>query len=93
MTFTIEALEVFALILVRISTFVYTAPFFSQRSLPMKVKIGLSAVLSVVVFEALDIKEISYVGEIGYLAFVVEEAICALVLGLCNGHSIYYKMF
>ena len=47
--FTVEYLEVFLLVMVRISAMVYIMPFFGDRSIPVKVKIAISFFLAVLV--------------------------------------------
>ena len=77
--------EVFVLILIRLSGFVFTAPFLSQKGVPRKVKVGIAVIFSVVVFESLGKINLEYTGIVGYSAFVVKEAICGLMLGMfCN---------
>ena len=49
MKFTVEYLEVFLLVMVRISAMVYIMPFFGDRSIPVKVKIAISFFLAVLV--------------------------------------------
>ena len=57
-TFTVENFEFYLLVLARISAFIFTAPVFSQKNIPRKVKALFSVVLSYVVFTALQYKEV-----------------------------------
>ena len=82
MTFTLGQLEFFLAILVRISTFIYTAPFFSISSVPQKVKVGFSAALAYLVFTILPYEPLVYVGSLGYGLLIAKEAIAGLVMGL-----------
>ncbi|MBQ9120677.1 MAG: flagellar biosynthetic protein FliR [Lachnospiraceae bacterium] len=82
MTFTLGQLEFFLAILVRISTFVYTAPFFSINSVPQRVKIGISVMLAYVVFTMLPYEPLEYAGSLGYALLVAKEAIAGLMMGL-----------
>ena len=50
--FTLQQLEFFVVILIRVSGFVYTAPFFSLKNSPRTTKIGFSLMLSLVFFQA-----------------------------------------
>ena len=43
--------EFFLLILVRIASFVYTAPIFNISSVPQKVKISISIFISILIFK------------------------------------------
>lgn len=45
MSFTIENLEFYLLIIMRMSAFVMIAPFFGTTNVPVKVKAGLSVFL------------------------------------------------
>lgn len=82
-TFDLYQIEYFLLILVRISCFIFTAPFFSMRGVPNLTKIGFSALLSLLMLETMGANtfEASYTGVIGYAVLVFKEAITGLVLG------------
>ncbi len=81
MTFTVEQFEFFLMIMVRISAFIYTAPFFSIGSVPQRVKIGLSAVLSYLAFTLLPYEPLSYAGSLGFLIMAVMNAIAGFAMG------------
>ncbi len=81
-TFTLDNLEVFFAILVRISGFVFTAPFFSLRNVPQRAKVLLSIAISVIIFIMSDATTLEYTGVIGYAAIIIKEAICGMILGL-----------
>ncbi len=77
--------EVFVLILVRLSAYVFTAPYLSQKSLPRKAKVAIAVIFSVVAYEAIGECNLEYSGSLGYAVLVVKEAVCGLMLGLaCN---------
>lgn len=82
MTFTIEQFEFFLMILVRITTFIYTAPFFSMNSVPQRVKVGLSAALAYLVFTMLPYEPLAYTGSLGFAFIMVKEAVAGLVMGM-----------
>jgi flagellar biosynthetic protein FliR len=81
MSFTIENLEFMLLILVRISTFIFAAPIFNMNTIPIRVKIGLSVFITILLFQVLDFTPLNYVGVIGYAALILKEAIVGLVIG------------
>ncbi|MDE7299651.1 MAG: flagellar biosynthetic protein FliR [Lachnospiraceae bacterium] len=81
MTFTVEQFEFFLMIMVRISAFIYTAPFFSIGSVPQRVKVGLSAVLSYLMFTLLPYEPLSYSGSLGFLIMIALNAIAGFVMG------------
>jgi len=77
--------EVFVLILIRLSGFVFTAPFLSQKGVPRKAKVAIAVIFSVVAYEAIGEVNLDYNGGLEYAILVVKEAICGLMLGLaCN---------
>lgn len=82
-TFDLDTIEYFLLILVRISCFVLTAPFFSMKGVPGQTKIGLSAFLSIMMLSTLgvDSYKADYVSVIGYGVIVFKEAITGMLLG------------
>jgi flagellar biosynthetic protein FliR len=82
MTFTIENFEVFLLILVRITGFIYTAPFFSLRNVPVKIKTGLSIFMAAILFYTVPMSTPEYIGVIGFAVLVVQEAIAGAIMGL-----------
>ncbi len=81
MQFTIEQIVYFLCILVRISTFVYTAPFFSLRNVPQKVKLGLSIALAIILSQVLPYQPLIYVGVIGFAGLIIKEALAGLIMG------------
>ena len=93
MKFTVEYLEVFLLVMVRISAMVYIMPFFGDRSIPVKVKIAISFFLAVLVGNTVDYNAVSYTGVIGYSILVVKEAITGLLIGMAANLSLYILDF
>lgn len=87
-SFSLANFELFLLILVRISCFVYIAPFFGMSNTPARVKIGLSAFVSFLVFGLVDKTGVDYTGMLGYSIIVLREGITGLLIGLaahiCN---------
>ena len=55
MSFSVEHLEFYLLILIRISSFVLAAPIFSFQTIPMKIKLALSIVLSIVAIQVVPV--------------------------------------
>lgn len=81
-TFSIVDFEYYLMILVRIVSFVQVAPFFRLPGVPGRVKIGLSAVVALLVFENTDLSGLHYEGVMEYGMLVAEEAITGMALGL-----------
>lgn len=87
-TFSLVDFELLILILVRISCFVYAAPFYGMSNVPSRVKIGLSCFISILIFSSVDQSEVAYTGMIGYAVIVLKEGITGLLMGfaanICN---------
>ncbi len=85
MDFTIENLEFYLMVLIRISSFVLAAPFFSYQAIPVKVKLAASILLTIVTVQVIPVVELNYVGIIGYSLLIIKEAVIGLILGfMCN---------
>lgn len=81
--FSVYDLEYFLLILVRVSCFVFVAPFFSMRNTPANVRIGLSFFTSLLLYQALTPRAaIEYSTVIDYAIIVMKEAVVGLLIGL-----------
>ena len=87
-TFSLENFEIFLLMLVRVSCFVYIAPFFGTANVPAKVKVGLAVCITLLISGFVDTSHVTYTGVIGYAVIVLKEGITGLLIGLaaniCN---------
>ncbi len=96
--FTLENFEYFLLILTRISMFVVVAPFFNTSNTPAMVKVGFSALVSLLLYFVVDFSALNYSTVVGYAFLVIKEALTGLIIGFstycCNfiillaGHEI-----
>lgn len=82
MTITLENFEIYLLVLVRMSGFIYTAPFYSLKGVPVRVKSGFSIFLSAIVFLSIPQSLPEYYGIIGFAILLVKEAIAGALMGL-----------
>ena len=73
--------EVFLLIVVRIASFVYTAPFFNMANTPQRTKLGLTFFISVIVFTLIPERTLEYTGILDYAILVIKESVVGLLLG------------
>ena len=73
-SFTYADLEYFLLILVRVSCFVYVAPFFSMSNVPRRVKIGFSIFFAYLLYVSLDRNEVVYNTLLGYAVIEIGRA-------------------
>ncbi len=81
MTFTIENFDVFLLILVRITGFIYTAPFFSLSNVPFRVKTGFSIFLTAIIFYTVSYTTPEYDNVIQFAVLIVSEALAGAIMG------------
>ena len=92
-SFSMADFEYFLLILVRIASFMYIAPFFGDSAVPSRVKIGLSAIVAVFMYNIIERPELSYISTIGYAMLVVKEGITGLLIGfsayICNSIVVF----
>ena len=89
MTFTLEHLEFYLLILMRVSGFIMTAPFFSYSSVPMRIRAAMSVFMSLVVIQVTPVVDLTYSGVFGYSALVLKESMIGVVLGLMCSMCFY----
>lgn len=80
-TFTYADLEYYLLILVRITCFIYAAPFFSLDGVPRRTKIGFSIFLAYLIYAAVDRNEVVYNTLLGYAVIVMKEALTGFLIG------------
>ena len=87
-TFNQNTMEYILLILVRITSFVSLAPFFGQNNVPIRVKLGFSVFVSVLLFYMLPPQTVEYNGVIEFATVIIKESIAGLLLGfstfICN---------
>lgn len=81
MEFTLGHVDFYLLILVRVAGFIFSAPFFSIKNVPMRVKAGFSAVFSLVIFFALPYQSFQYDSNFDYIFVIAKEAIIGLIIG------------
>lgn len=85
-SFSTAELEYFMLIFCRISCFVYIAPFYGMNNTPGRIKIGLSFVVSLLLYQVLGEHTVPVYNTVyGYAALVLKEAAVGLLMGYgCN---------
>ena len=80
-TFTYADLEFFLLIVVRVTCFIYIAPFFGMNNVPRRVKIGLGIFISYLIFLSIDHNEVVYGTVTEYAIIVMKEALTGFLIG------------
>lgn len=79
--FNLVYFEYFLLILVRIATFMFVAPFFNQQGIPAMSKIGVASIVSILVLYTMHPTEELYTSAFGYGVLVIREATTGLIIG------------
>lgn len=92
-TFDLIQFEYILLILVRIASFMFVAPFFSQGGVPSQAKIGLSFFIAVILYGVVPEPNLTYAGVVGYGIVVLKEGITGLLIGfaayICNSIVVF----
>ena len=93
-SFSIEELEYFLLVVVRITCFFFSAPFFSMNNTPNRVKIGLGIFVSYLIYQStLPHEAVVYENVMEYATIIMKEACVGLLIGLaasiCNTIVLY----
>lgn len=85
-SFSMNELEYFMLIFCRVSCLIYVVPFFSMNNTPRRVRIGLSFLVSFLLYYSIANKPVlEYDTILGYATLVLKEAITGLLMGFaCN---------
>lgn len=84
MEITVENIEFYLLILVRISAFIYTAPIFGIKSIPFKVKAAISFFLTMIIGAVIPYEALEYTTVVGLAGLVVKEAIAGVLIGFIS---------
>lgn len=83
LSFPIEELEYYLLIAVRVSCFVFAAPFFGMNNTPNYLKIGFSLVVAYLLYGVITPHVyIDYSTPLTYASYVLKEAITGILIGL-----------
>lgn len=93
LNFSLIDYEYILLILVRIASFVFVAPFFSQGGVPAQTKIGLSFFTALILYNVVPQPELEYAGVMGFGVAVLKEGITGLLIGfaanICNSIVVF----
>lgn len=80
-TYSQYELETFFLILIRITSFIYIAPFFGQTNTPQRIKLGLALFLSFIVYTILPDQTFTYDNNLEYAVLILKEAVTGILIG------------
>lgn len=82
-TFPIEELEYFLLIMTRVTSFIFIAPFFSMQNTPARVRIGLGFFISILLYYMTEPHVYPVFDTVWDMAVVIlKEAAAGLIIGL-----------
>ena len=81
MKFTLSNLDFLLLLFVRVTGFIYTAPFFSLKNVPQKVKVGLSGMLAIVLYSVVPGGSMHYASTVEMILLIAKEAACGAIIG------------
>ena len=82
LSFPVRELEYFLLVFARVATFVFAAPFFSQKGIPNQVKIGLSVFVAYIMYAFVQPHTYpEYSTVFGYSVIIAKEVAVGLFLG------------
>ncbi len=82
LSFSMNDLEYFLMILVRVASFVFISPFFSMKNVPARVRVAMSVFVALLLYQAVTPAEtLVYETELEYAILVIKEAIAGLLIG------------
>ena len=83
LSFTLSDLELFLLVLVRVTCFLFVAPFYSTTGVPARVKVVLGIFVAYLIYSILPPQTlVSYESPLEYGIVVLKEAVVGLLVGL-----------
>lgn len=82
MTFSIQNFDFYLLLFVRITGYIFTAPFLSQSNVPIRVKTGLSIFMAAILIYSVPYTTPEYTTVVGFAVLIVKEALAGAIMGL-----------
>lgn len=89
----LEQFEIFLLILMRVASFVYAAPFFNNTSTPQRVRLGMALCLSLMIYPLLGEVHYEYSSVVDYAALIIKEVIVGIMIGFVASMVIQMVQF
>lgn len=87
-SFSIYNFEFFLAVLLRVGGAVYTAPIFSSKSVPTRVRLFLSVALAMLITGNLEYAPLEYTTTIGFTFILIKELIVGLSIGLLGAMAL-----
>ncbi len=81
-TFSMVELEFFLLVLMRVTSFIFAAPFFSMTGTPRRVRVALGVFIAILLYR-LDLphETLEYQSVLGYSVLVIKEMTVGILVG------------
>lgn len=92
-SFSTSELEYFLLIFIRMTAFMYLAPFYGDTSIPSRFKVALSIFLAYLVYMTTEPVELVYDTVFEYALLVLKEVVVGLLIGLAAGICMHIVAF
>lgn len=89
----LQEFEIFILVMMRMSTFIYAAPFFNTANTPRRTKVAFAFFLTVIVYYLKLDMQIEYNGIIEYITIIIKEMAVGLLLGQITSFCTQIIMF
>ncbi len=94
LSFPLEELEYYLLILTRVSMFIFAAPFFGRAEIPQRIKACFALVVSFLLYESITPHiYMQYSTIIEYTILVLKEAVTGLLIGLAANWTMQIASF
>ncbi len=94
LSFPLEELEYFLLILTRVSMFIFASPFFGRAEVPQRIKAAFALLLSFLLYESITPHiYMQYSTLIEYSTIVLKEAVTGLLIGLAANWAMQIAAF
>jgi flagellar biosynthetic protein FliR len=85
-------IDVFLLVLVRISAFIAVSPVFGRKGIPATTKVGFSLILSAIIMLGFDtLPDLSGIEDAAYIMLVVKEALIGIAVSFIT--VIFFSIF
>ncbi len=81
LSFSLTDLELFLLVVVRTTCFIFAAPFFGMNNTPGRVKVGFGVLAAILIYRIIPPVTLEYSTVFGYSVFVLKEAFTGVIIG------------
>ncbi len=92
-TVALDQFEIFILILMRMASFIFAAPFFNTANMPRRLRVGLAFFISIMIYMLHPNMTVEYNGIIEYAVLVVMESCVGLLLGAVSSFCVQIIQF